>query len=210
MILRTSIIIQIVLVSITFTLLGQYDVRTSIIHGKKYKGFLDETGFHLLNQKNETILNIKGSFFSLDFRDFNKDGYKDIFLDPGGNTPECFDLFLFVPPTGKFKQVKDFGFFPAPEQINKTKYYYSYHKNGCADLAWVSDLFYIKNFVAIRIGSISGDGCGVKDGINIYKVKAGEKILFKTLPINTIKKYKEYKWGFIREYWNNNFRAFFK
>jgi hypothetical protein len=132
-------------------------------------------------------------------------------LDKGGNTPERFDLLLYVPATKSFRQIKNFENFPAPEKINGTKYYYSYHKSGCADANWDSDLFYINNFKAIRIGNISGRQCensGIKDGLYINKFRNEKKILFKTFNIDTINKYKDYKWGFIKEYWVKNYKLF--
>ena len=85
-------------------------------------------GFQLLNSKNEIYLRHSGDYFTWQFKDFNKDGYNDIYLDRGGNTPERFDLLVYVPTTKSFRQIKDFENFPAPENISGTKYFYSYHK----------------------------------------------------------------------------------
>jgi hypothetical protein len=93
------------------------------------------------------------------FSDFNNDGYLDIFMDAGGNTPEVYDLLLYDPSTKNFKKVQNFRLFPAPTHISGTKMYYSYHKNGCADMDWVSDLFYVNHFRAEIIGKIHGSGC---------------------------------------------------
>lgn len=122
------------------------------------------------------------------------------------------DLFPYVPITGKFREANNFRDFPAPEQIKGTKFYYSYHKSGCTDLNWDSDLFYIENFKANRIGNIAGRQCddrdGVKDAVYIHKFRSGKETLFKTLPIDTIWKYKDFKWGFINEYWTKNYNLF--
>jgi hypothetical protein len=99
-------------------------------------------------------------------------------------------------PSGASTQ--NFNAFPDPKSIQGTKYYYSCHNNGCADMDWVSDLFYINNFKAERIGMIDGVGCGsdnVKIAIYIYSVKKNRKSLFKVYPMNTIEKYKKYKWA---------------
>lgn len=188
-----------------------YSFQNVTIQGKKYTGFLTHSGFQLLNSKNQTYLRHQGDYFGWKFEDFNKDGYKDIYLDKGGNTPEMFDLLLYVPLTKFFRQVKSFENFPAPVKIGTTKYYYSYHKSGCADANWDSDLFYIGNFKAIRIGNISGRQCqnsGIKDGLYINKLRNEKKILLKTLNIDTINKYKDNKWGFIEEYWTKNYELF--
>ena len=77
---------------------------------------------------------------------------------------------------------------------------------------WDSDLFYIDNFKAIRIGNIAGRQCdnrdGEKDAVYIHKVYGDKEKLFKTLPIDTIGKYKDFKWGFIKEYWTKNYKLF--
>ena len=152
-----------------------------------------------------------GDYFTWKFKDFNKDGYKDIYLDKGGNTPEWFDLFLYEPKTRSFRQIKGFEHFPAPENIGGTKFYYSYHKSGCADMNWDSDLFYIKNYTAIKIGNISGRECqdnGIKDGLYISKLSGEKKLPYKTLPIDTVHKFKDEKWGFIKKYWTENYKLF--
>jgi hypothetical protein len=187
------------------------DNKTEIIKGKKYTGSLDRFAFCLLNAKKDTLLYLPEEYFTFDFRDFNKDGYKDVFLDLGGNTPERFDLLLFVPSMNRFKQILNFRDFPAPESISGTKYYYSYHKSGCADMHWDSDLFYIENFRATKIGNISGRQCDTKVekmGVFVYKVKGDKKILFKKFPATITGKYKKGKWGFIKGFWNGNYRLF--
>ena len=152
-----------------------------------------------------------GDYFEWDFKNFSNDGFKDIFLDKGGNAPERFDLLLSVPSTKRFKKVLKFDVFPAPNKIPGTKYYYSYHKNGCADNDWVSDLFYIHDYKAVEIGKIDGVGCGsdkTPTAIYIFKIKNTKKELLKTLPIDIIIKYRENKWGFIKQYWIKNYKSF--
>jgi hypothetical protein len=187
-----------------------YSYKIETLTGKKRIGFLNRHGFYLLNSRNDTLLKQPGEYFSWHFEDFDKDGYKDIYLDKGGNIPERFDLLLYTPSTKIYKKIMDFDAFPNPIKIRGTKYYYSYHKSGCADADWDSDLFYIHNFRAIRIGNISGRECGrdKKDGLYINKVRNEKKFLKKTMPVQTIAKYKDYKWGFIKEYWSKNYKLF--
>lgn len=180
------------------------------IKNYKYSVFTGLDGTYVIKGQ-DTLLHLEEFYISVEFRDFNKDGYKDLFLDLGGNTPERYDLLLFNPKELKFVAVKDFRDFPAPVMIPGTWYYYSYHKSGCADLNWDSDLFYIKGNKVIKIGTISGRECndsGVKDGLYVYKQKRAGKKLYKSLPIQTIYKYKEHKWGFIKQYWERNFKDF--
>lgn len=191
---------------------NSFAIHTTTIAGKKYIGFFNDQTYYLLNPKGDTVLRKKGYYFDAEFKDFNKDGHQDIILHYSSNTPIVLDLFLYVPTTGKFREIKNFRDFPAPEQIKGTKFYYSYHKSGCADMNWDSDLFYIENFKAIRIGHIAGRQCDnrddMKDAVYIYKVRSDKEKLFNTLPIDTIWKYKDYKWDFIREYWTKNYKVF--
>lgn len=187
-----------------------YSVKTETIKGKKYIGFLSLSGFYLLDNKNKTVAFQPGDYFTWELKDLDGDGNKDIFLDKGGNMPERYDLLLFIS-ANHYRQIRDFELFPAPTQIKGTKYFYSYHKSGCADMNWDSDLFYIQNSKAIRLGNISGRQCensGIEDGVYINKVRGEKKTLIKTLPVDTLKKYKEFKWGFIKDYWTKNFRLF--
>jgi hypothetical protein len=189
-----------------------FGIDTATVAGKKYIGFFNDGIYYLLNAKGDTLLKKQDYYINGEFKDFNQDGYKDVILHYSSNAPLVLDLFLYVPALKKFKEVQDFRKFPAPRRITGTKYYYSYHKSGCADLNWDSDLFYIENFKAIRIGNISGNGChkagDKKGGIFISKVQSSKKMLVKTFPIETIGNYKDYKWGFIYEYWTKNYKFF--
>jgi hypothetical protein len=188
-----------------------YSFKTATIQGEKYIGYLTDKGFHVENSKGVVVLTSPGDYFMWEFKDLNKDGYKDIVLTKPSNISEVFDLILYVPAIKTFKVIENFSSFPAPEKIGGTKYYYSYHKSGCADMNWDSDLFYIQNYKATRLGNISGRQCGdsgIKDGVYINKVHKGQKTLFKTLPIDALKKYDEFKWGFIKDYWTKNYALF--
>ena len=198
-----------ILTSFFSTTLFAQQIQTTTIKGKRYVGHLDSRGFFVTGSKRDTILHLSADdYMSFKFKDFNKDGYNDVFLEWGGNIPDRNSLYLFVPSSGKFKELKNFSDFPSPKFIKGTKYSFSYYRAGCADNTWGSDLFYITNNTAIKIGNIKGEGCGIKDGIYIYKVKAHKKILFKTFPLITIDKYKDQKWGFLKQYWTKNYSSF--
>jgi hypothetical protein len=106
--------------------------------------------------------------------------------------------------------VDDFDQFPATIKIKGTKYYYSYQRSGCADMEWDSDLFYISNYKAIRIGHIAGDQCGSNEppGVFIYKVSRSKEKLVKSLQPEVTSKYREGKWGLYKRYWTKNWRNF--
>ncbi|MBA0883120.1 hypothetical protein [Flavobacterium undicola] len=151
-----------------------------------------------------------------EFTDFNKDGNLDILITYLGNN-SSYDLYLFDNSINEFKDLEGFDRFPEAIQLKTNpNYYYSYHRAGCADMDWVSDLFYIDNFKTIQVGHIYGQGCDfeVKENpqvIAIYKVLANSeenKMLIKKLPyIKNIPKFGD-KWNFIEKYWNNNYEKF--
>jgi hypothetical protein len=151
-----------------------------------------------------------------EFTDFNKGRNSDILFNYRGNI-STYDLYLFDNKTNEFKNLEGFGRFPEAIQLKTNpKYYYSYHRAGCADMNWVSDLFYIDNFKTIQIGHIYGQGCDyeVKENpqvIEIYKVLGNNeenKKTIKNLPyIKNISENGD-KWDFIEKYWNNNYGKF--
>ena len=153
------------------------------------------------------LVRLRADYSTFEFRDYNGDGYKDLLLELGGNTPGWMDVYLYSPARRVFEKLKDAREFPAPEKIKGTRYYYSYHHSGCADEDWDSDLFYIHNGAAVRLGNIYGDRCTL-DGIYISKVRLGKKQLIKKLPLEMIHRYKGDKWGFIEAYWKKHYKSF--
>ncbi len=152
----------------------------------------------------------------LEFPDFDKDGNKDILLTYMDNN-FTYDLYLFDTTNNEFKFVDGFDRFPAAIQLKTNpKYYYSYHRAGCADMNWVSDLFYIDNFKSIHIGHIYGKGCEfqIKENpqtIEIYQItnnKEENRKMIEKLPyLNHIPEFGD-KWDFIELYWNKNYGQF--
>ena len=122
-----------------------YDYQPVVIRGTKYRVYTTTFGTYIIKGKRDTVLNLDRQYFTVKFKDFNNDGYKDIFFDLGGNTPERYDLFIFNPKSGWFTEIKNFNDFPSPIRIKGTRYYYSYHKSGCADMNWDSEFCSIKS-----------------------------------------------------------------
>jgi len=179
------------------------------VQGYQYKGYLERGRFVLLNSRGDTVLHPDGDYYmNFAFLDFNQDGNKDVLLEVSDNTPGRYELFLYSPKSRKFKEVKGFYDFASPYPIKGTRYYYSYNRAGCADNTWESYLFYIDNYKPVKLGYINGEGCGIKDGIYIYRQSGNKKTIIETLPLNTIEKYKDYKWGFLKNYWTRNHRKF--
>jgi hypothetical protein len=152
----------------------------------------------------------------IEFPDFNNDGNNDILVDYFGNNSTYF-LYLFDPITNVFRSIKDYSNYPEAIQLKSNpKYYYSYHRAGCADMNWVSDLFKIENFKIFQLGHIYGQGCDYEVKLNpqvveIFKVKAIDEEkgqLVEKLPyIECITEFCD-KWEFIKKYWNTNYKKF--
>jgi hypothetical protein len=148
--------------------------------------------------------------------DFDKDGSTDILLDYMGNNSTYF-LYLFDQSSNSFKVIENYSSFPDAVQLKTSpKFYYSYHRAGCADMNWESDLFRIQDFKIIQIGHIDGIGCDyeVKENrqlIKIYKVTNNDEQkgkLIENLPyLKVIPNFGD-KWDFIEKYWNKNYAKF--
>lgn len=167
--------------------------------------------FILLKNQIDTLILDSTLSPEFEFADFDEDGFSDLNFYINKNI-QLRQLYLYDPKSASFKFVEGFEDYPEPIRIKKTEYYYSYHRSGCADLNWDSDLFTIKDYTTIKLGNISGRGCGgLKDeatSINIYRVKGGKKHLFEQLPIKLAFQHKDLKWGFIEDYWSKNYRFF--
>lgn len=195
---------------------GTYETTRASVDGVFYKAIYkgSDQSVSIVKANGKILLRLSsdicryGSFSSFKFIDFNKDGYKDLLVEYTTNTPGMCDLFLYNKHAKKFTLLKDLYKYPAPENVEGTRLYYSYHHSGCADESWDSDLFKIDNDQIIKIGNIYGEGCDEKKGIFISKLQGKKKILVKEYPISEIEKYKEYKWGFIKQYWQRNYGRF--
>jgi len=184
---------------------------TEILGVTYFAYYLNTENFIIVNQYNDTVFADSELYPAFEFEDFDQDGFDDIIVHYNLNTPSVQDLILFDVTSKTFRKVKDFSSYPEPIKIRNTNYYYSYHKSGCADMNWDSDLFYIKDFKTFRIGNISGRQCNdrdVKNGIYIHKVQGDIETIYTTLPVEILGKYKDYKWGFIKEYWTLNYTKF--
>ncbi|WP_412983927.1 hypothetical protein [Pontimicrobium sp. IMCC45349] len=141
-------------------------------------------------------------------KDFNEDGFLDIELHFMTNVPDVNEILIFNPELKKFIEIVNFSSFPASIKIKNTNYYYSYHRSGCADSNWDSDLYILKENKAVKIGNIHAIECENEDdkGIYIYKVNGENKKQLKLIPIE--KKDFGNKWEFIEKYWTENYNKF--
>jgi len=183
--------------------------KKQIINGIEFEACINSPGvFTIKNSIEKIVYSHKDNPSEFKFKDFNEDGYSDIVLEYITNTPGTDELILFNKQTNSFEKVIDFMNFPSAIKIKNSELYYSYHKSGCADSNWDSDLFKIKESKAIRIGNIHGIGCGIdeKNGIYINRVRDKKVQLIKF--IEHEEGYWDGKWNFIEKYWNENYKKF--
>lgn len=188
---------------------------TLIVNNLKFiiKQFKEENlnfSLIILNEKFDTIYKHNDFIDEYKITDFNNDGYQDIELDYITNVPGIVDVLLFDLASGKFQIIEELGNYPSPIKIKKSEYYYSYERAGCADYNWESNLFYISNYKCVKIGNITGKGCGYekRNGIFINKIVDNKEV-----EINWIKRdtgYYDDKWEFIEKYWTKNHLKFTK
>lgn len=157
-----------------------------------------------------------GGLANIEFPDFNKDNNPDIMLTYMGNN-SIYSLYLFDQKTERFKSIEGFSKYPEAIQLkNQPDLYYSYHRAGCADMNWVSDLFKIVDSETVQLGHIYGQGCDYEVNenpqiIEIYKVVDNNESngkLIEELPY--LKFIPDFggKWSFIEKYWNENYKKF--
>lgn len=152
----------------------------------------------------------------LQFIDFNKDNNSDILLSYLGNNM-LYYLYLFDSQSNRFINVEAFSKYPESNQLkNQNNLYYSYHRAGCADMNWVSDLYTIVDFKAVHLGCIYGQGCDYEVDensqiIEVFKIIDDDSTnseLIEKLPYLEYIPYFGYKWDFIENYWNENYPKF--
>ena len=157
-----------------------------------------------------------GGLSYLKFPDFDNDSNKDIMLTYMGNNFTYY-LYLFDKANNDFKFIDGFDRFPSSQQLKTNpKYYYSYHRAGCADFDWVSDLFYIQSYKTIHIGHIYGKGCDADPEVEPQIIEVSKIIdnnsdnekIFEKLPYKKNVPMFGDKWNFIKKYWQKNYSKF--
>lgn len=151
-----------------------------------------------------------------EFPDFNNDGFPDILLKYRANNTTNF-LYLFDAASKKFKNIDGYINFPDAIQLKENpKFYFSYYPDGCHDLNWVSDLFFIENFKPVRVAHMYGKGCDFNvlenpQFIGLYKIDLNNgqtEIMLEKFPYMKFIPENGDKWPFIEKYWNRNYRKF--
>jgi len=183
---------------------------STTILGERYFGYGTKgPKVIVLNSKGDTVLQ-SDLYFEFEFHDFNGDSLDDIVVHRLSNVPAIQDLLLFDKSEKSFVLVNGFEKFPDPKPIHGTGYFYSYHRSGCADNFWDSDLFYIDMFETHLLGNISGNECEGEKGIVISRVVDGKEQIVDKFSVDVLEKYDDHKWGFIADYWTKNYSKFTK
>lgn len=192
-------------------------IDSAIIKGKLYQAMFKKDEFFYVLKEQDTIMKKAGLSPFFQFEDFDEDGNKDI----GFVCTSCsgvIEYYFFDSTKNEFIYLANNKLYQGLKKIDKN-YYYSYSKAGCADMDWISFLVEIKNFHAIPHARIYGQGCKVKaepnletkiEIFNLSKKDSIEGKLYQTIPIEVIEGYEDHKWGFIKEYWSNNYQNFVK
>ena len=194
------------------------DSDSTIIEGDKFIVSFDRQRVKVTVKRNQTLLNIDHLPPSPDFEfvDFDNDSIKELVFYCIGCKAEVLSIFDYNSQNKSFKLIENIEDFPAPTKIKATNLYYSYSPTGHADQNWESKLFLIENFNTILLGVLQVEGCTEKNEnaplqIDIFKVETSNDLtIVETLPIDTINTYNENKWGFIKSYWENNYKVFYK
>ncbi|MEF3078644.1 hypothetical protein [Winogradskyella poriferorum] len=179
------------------------------INGIEFKACIKRPGnFTIINSDKKLVYEHEDNPAEFEFSDFNGDGFSDILLDYFTNVPGIKELLIFNPEKNDFERIVGFTNFPSAIKIKGTDFYYSYHRSGCADNNWDSDLFKIIDNKAIRFGNIKGIGCGIdnENGIYINKVNGQKLEQIKFTPRE--EGYWDGKWEFIEKYWTKNHNKF--
>jgi hypothetical protein len=184
---------------------------SATIDGTFYSAILKTNDtVYIIDEQGNIDFKLPGYGYDLEFKDFDHDGFKDLVISHLGNVPGIIDLVKYDSESKSFHYV-DLTLYPDPQWIDRTKYYYSYHRSGCADYNWDSDLFYIEDYKIYRIGNIAGRDCGndtEEKGIFIYRVENNISFYLEKKPVSILNDYQDYKWGFIRDYWTGNLGKF--
>ncbi len=152
-----------------------FEIKGTSFHAVSLAGGL----LYMVNQGEDTIVK-ENAVNDCILKDIDGNGLPDLMISHISNVPGIADLFMFDERIASFRKVEDFSRFPAAEDLKGTSCFYSYHRSGCADRNWDSDLFYIKDFKTYCIGNIAGRECGdtdPKDGIYISTVRGDSAVL---------------------------------
>jgi len=172
----------------------------------------EQGSFAQLLGPNSDTLTIKGVAGRITIFDYNQDGFLDVSFSYLGNFYSA-DLYLYNEQTKAYQQLEGFPEVSDSEMLRlNPNYFYSYRPSGCADMNWISKLFYIEDFKIYVIGEIHAKGCISTESpqeIEVLKIAGLDKVFpIERLPIDTLNSFDPYKRGFLDNYWHSNFAKF--
>ncbi|QQR85424.1 MAG: hypothetical protein IPJ76_12490 [Flavobacteriales bacterium] len=162
----------------------------------------------------DTVFRFRGPTNGLTVRDFDSDGHDDIIIHHITNMPGIEELIRYSTHSNGFVEVQLFSSFPSSTELQGTGLFYSYHRSGCADMNWDSDLFFLDDSMAVRVGNIHGEGCEdiTRTLARIsYAADSGtsdDLVVMDSLVFDAGCSSGVSKWDFIREYWTANWKEF--
>lgn len=156
-----------------------YEYETAIIDEHKFDFFIDLKGeFKVINELGEVEYSQKDNITDFELKDFNLDGFLDVITYHPSNNYLC-NLLIYNPNREKFEFIENFYKYSYSQNLNSSKFYYSYSGAGCAQNDWLSYLYSIENYKISVLGLIEGFGCLPNDtnGVYIYKISQNDTIL---------------------------------
>lgn len=155
---------------------------------------------------------ITSGLIDMRFTDINNDKIPELLIVHGGNN-FAYELYMIDPNTKTYQLIDQFDLYPEAKQLDTDKNcYYSYHRAGCADMVWISDLFKIVNNKTVLLARIEGECCGSESGqqdrIVVLKKYPDKFVETDSFICSIIEKYDDTKWGFIKDYWTKNIKKY--
>ncbi len=185
-----------------------YEYETAIIDEHKFDFFIDLKGeFKVIKELGEVEYSQKDNITDFELKDFNLDGFLDVITYHPSNTYLC-NLLIYNPNRDKFEFIENFYKYSYSQNLNSSKFYYSYSGAGCAQNNWLSYLYSIENYKISVLGLIEGFGCLPNDtnGVYIYKISQTDTILIQYIKDENALGQK--KIDFLDNYWKNNHERF--
>jgi hypothetical protein len=170
----------------------------------------DRMNLVILDSHKDTVYTHDGfASNGFEFEDFDENGIFDIRLFHVSNVSGISELIFFDRGKQTFRAIENFVYFPSPKKIKGTNYWYSYHRSGCGDQNWGSDMFKIKNYKAIKLADMEGIGYSDVEreyGIFVYRTNGDSRELIFSEPREP--GYYSDKWEFMEKYWHENYAYF--
>lgn len=185
-----------------------YEYEIAFIDEHKFDFFIDLRGeFKIINELGEVEYSQKENITDFEVKDFNSDGFLDVITYHPSNGYLC-SLLIYNPDKEKFEFIENFYKYSYSQNLDSSKFYYSYSGAGCAQNDWLSYLYSIENYKISVVGLIEGFGCLPNDtnGVYIYKISKNDTVLIQYIKDESGLGQKKFE--FLDSYWKNNHERF--